>query len=74
MGIKHVVDQLRSEERYAAARVLEDTAAALQTDVISDGVLHVLAIRCAHAEQREHSLMATLEGINASLKEFNSGT
>lgn len=70
MGIKHIVAQLRSEDRLAAARLLEETAASLQTDIVSDNVLHVLAVRCANAEQREQSVMATLEGINTALKQL----
>jgi len=70
VGIKHIVAQLRSEDRLAAARLLEETAASLQTDVVSDNVLHVLAVRCANAEQREQSVMATLEGINTALKQL----
>lgn len=70
MGITHIVAQLRSEDRLSAARILEETAASLQTDIVSPDVLHVLAIRCAHAEQREQSVMATLEGINTALKQL----
>lgn len=70
MGIKHIVAQLRSEDRLAAARVLEETAASLKTDVVSPDVVHLLAVRCAHAEQREQSVMATLEGINTALKQL----
>jgi len=49
---------------------LEETAASLQTDVVSDNVLHVLAVRCANAEQRELSVMAAMEGINIALKQL----
>lgn len=70
MGITHIVVQLRSEDRLQAARILEETAANLKTDDVSPDVLHILAIRCAHAEQREQSVMATLEGINTALKQL----
>ncbi len=69
MRVSGIAKDLRQQDRLAAARILEDVATSVKADVVDSNLVFILAMRCAHVEMQNASIVASLEGINASLAE-----